>query len=116
MLTDIMATWIKVHPDKANFGSCCCTPPCTHAQEKWFHDPRKIQLGLSEPSYDIMIQDMCQALMMRIQFSKFKDQREVALSFFHVQAELMPEIPLPKKTNNKTRQGRNTNKKSKYMW
>ena len=81
MLTDIMATWIKVHPDKANFGSCCCTAQCTHAQEKWFHDPRKMKLGLSEPSYDIMIQDMCQALMMRIQFSKFKDQREVALGF-----------------------------------
>ena len=35
------------------------------AQEKWFSDPRRNPTKLSEPGYDILIQDICLALTTR---------------------------------------------------
>ena len=42
-------------------------------KEKWFHNPRENPTRLSEPGYDIIIQDTCLASMMRMLFDKFKD-------------------------------------------
>ena len=67
------------------------------AKEKWFADPRHDAGRLSEPGYDILIQDMCVALTTRMQFSEDMDQREVVLSYFHGQAH----IPTSPKTSPK---------------
>ena len=39
------------------------------AEEKWFSDPRRNPTKLSEPGYNILIQDICLALTTRMQFS-----------------------------------------------
>ena len=68
----------------------------TTVEEKWFSDPRRNPTKLSEPGYDIMLQDICLALTTRMQFSNIKQQRHVAIAFFLGQAQLIPELS-PKK-------------------
>ena len=59
------------------------------AEEKWFHDLRSDPLRLSEPGYDIILQDLCLCLSAKLQFSVCLDQRAVTLAFFHGQAPLL---------------------------
>ena len=56
------------------------------AEEKWFSDPRRNPTKLSEPGYDILIQDICLTLTTCMQFSSVEQQWHVAILFFHGQA------------------------------
>ena len=65
--------------------------PHLQAEEKWFHDPQSDAIMLSEPGYDLMLQDICLAIATKLQFSPIPQQREVALLYWH-QA---PPSPVP---------------------
>ena len=82
--------------------------PILSAEEKWFTDPRPNPSRLSEPGYDILIQDVCLALRTRMQFSADAEQREVALNYFHRQAQLQvePKVSPTKKQPHKHRRKR----------
>ena len=43
--------------------------PHIKAEEKWFHDPRSDPATLSEPAYDLFIQDLCLVIPAKLQFS-----------------------------------------------
>ena len=81
--------------------------PILSAEERWFSDPQHNSTKLSEPGYDILIQDICLALTTRMQFSEDAEQREVALNYFHVQAQLQT---LPKSSPTKKKHRTNTAK------
>ena len=49
------------------------------AEEKWFSDPHHNPTKLSEPGYDILIQDICLALTTHMQFSSVEQQWHVAI-------------------------------------
>ena len=57
--------------------------PHLQAEEKWFHDPQADAITLSEPSYDLMLQDICLAIATKLQFSPIPQQREVASLYWH---------------------------------
>ena len=82
--------------------------PLISAKEKWYSDPRHDASRLSEPGYDILIQDMCIALTTRMQFSEDMDQREVALNYFHGQAQIQTS---PKTSPKKQQQGKQHRRK-----
>ena len=73
------------------------------AEEQWFHDPRNDPLTLSEPGYDLFLQNICLAVAAKLQFSAVPQQREVATLYWHQAPPLVPEQPaqLPKKKNRK---------------
>ena len=48
------------------------------AEEKWFHNSQVDAITLSEPGYDLMLQDICLAIATKLQFSPIPRQREVA--------------------------------------
>ena len=81
-------------------GAIVIPHPLISAEEKWYSDPRHDASCLSEPGYDILIQDVCVALTTRMQFSEDMDQREVALNYFHGQ----PQIQTSTKTSPKKQQ------------
>ena len=87
------------------------------ADKKWFSDPCRNATKLSEPRYDILLQDICLALTTRMQFSNVEQQRHVAIAFFHRQAQLVQET-LPKKTKlgKKTRRGNKCTPNPKLRW
>ena len=57
--------------------------PHLQAEEKWFHDPQADAITLSEPGYDLMLQDICLAIATKLQFSPIPQQREVASLYWH---------------------------------
>ena len=57
--------------------------PHLQAEEKWFHDPQADTITLSEPGYDLMLQDICLAITTKLQFSPIPQQREVASLYWH---------------------------------
>ena len=57
--------------------------PHLAAEERWFHDPRNDPLTLSEPGYDLFLQDICLAVAAKLQFSSIPQQREVAVMYWH---------------------------------
>ena len=87
------------------------------AEEKWFSDPGHNNTNLSEPGYDILIQDICLALTTRMQLSDIEQQRHVAIAFFHGQAQNTTEFS-PKKTKSgkKTRRGNKHKPYPKLRW
>ena len=86
-------------------------------EEKWFSDPRRNPTKLSEPGYDILIQDICLVLTTRMQFSSVEQQWHVAIAFFDGQAQVTPEL-LPKKIklNKKTRKGNKHTPNPQLPW
>ena len=86
-------------------------------EEKWFSDPHHNPTKLSEPGYDILIQDICLALTAHMQFSSVEQQWHVAIAFFHGQAQMSPEL-LPKKIkpSKKTRRGNKCKPNPQLRW
>ena len=56
------------------------------SEEQWFNDPRCNPTRLSEPGYDIMLQNIGLALTAHFQMSPCPEQRRVAVEFFHNQS------------------------------
>ena len=52
-------------------------------QEQWFTDPRSNPWKLSEPAYDLFLQDICRVLAAKLQFSPIEQQREVASKYWY---------------------------------
>ena len=91
-------------------GAIVILHPLISAKEKWYSDPRHDASHLSEPGYDILIQDVCIALTTHMQFSEDMDQREVALNYFHGQAQIQTLLKTsPKKQ--KQQQGKQHHRK-----
>ena len=57
--------------------------PHLQVEEKWFHNPQADAITLSEPGYDLMLQDICLAIATKLQFSPIPQQREVASLYWH---------------------------------
>ena len=89
-------------------GAIVIPHPLILAEEKWYSDPRHDASHLSEPGYDILIQDVCVTLTTRMQFSEDMEQREVALSYFHGQAQIQTS---PKTSLKKQQQGKQHRRK-----
>ena len=79
--------------------------PHLTADECWFHDPRADPITLSELGYDLFLQDICLAIMAKLQFSSVPAQREVATLYWHQAPPPVPEQPtiVQKKCNKKGR-------------
>ena len=78
------------HPLNSHIGKVCkllqatVVPyPYLQVEEKWFHNPQADAITLSEPGYDLMLQDICLAIATKLQFSPIPQQREVALLYWH---------------------------------
>ena len=74
----------------SHFGKICkllkvtvIPHPHLTAKERWFHDPRADPITLSEPGYDLFLQDICLAIAAKLQFSSVPAQREVATLYWH---------------------------------
>ena len=70
-------------------GATVVPHPHIKAEEKWFHDPRMDPATLSEPAYDLFIQDLCLAITAKLQFSPLNHQRQVAAQYWHQQPALI---------------------------
>ena len=66
-------------------GATVVPHPHIKAEEKWFHDPRTDPTTLSEPAYDLFIQDLCLAITTKLQFSPLNHQHQVAAQYWHQQ-------------------------------
>ena len=66
-------------------GAMVVPHPHIKVEEKWFHDPRMDPATLSEPAYDLFIQDLCLAITAKLQFSPLNHQRQVAAQYWHQQ-------------------------------
>ena len=82
--------------------------PHLQVEEKWFHDPQSDGITLSEPGYDLMLQDVCLAIATKLQFSPIPHQREVASLYWHQS----PNLPVPEATAN-TKAKNHRNKKGR---
>ena len=96
----------------SHFGKICkllkvtiIPHPHLTAEECWFHDPRADPITLSEPGYDLFLQDICLAIAAKLQFSSVPAQREVATLYWHQAPPLVPEQPaiVQKKRNRRGR-------------
>ena len=59
--------------------------PHIKAEEKWFHDLQTDPATLSEPAYDLFIQDLCLTITAKLQFSPLNHQCQVASQYWHQQ-------------------------------
>ena len=57
--------------------------PHITAEEKWFHDPQQDPITLSEPGYDLFLQDVCLAIAAKLQFSAVTEQCQTAMMYWH---------------------------------
>ena len=81
------------------------------AEEKWFHNPQVNAITLSEPGYNLMLQDICLAIATKLQFSPIPRQREVASLYWH-QA---PNLPVPTQGASATkRKGKKKGRRKHY--
>ena len=77
-------------------------PTYLQAEEKWFHDPQSDAITLSEPDYDLMLQDVCLAIAPKLQFRPIPQQREVAsLYWYQAPPPPVPEYHVTAKSKNK---------------
>ena len=72
-------------------GATVVPHPHIKAEEKWFRDPRTDPATLSEPAYDLFIQDICLAIMGKLQFSPLNHQRQVVVQYWHQQPTFIPD-------------------------
>ena len=76
-------------------GATVVPHPHIKAKEKWFHDPRSDPAMLSEPAYDLFIQDLCLTITTKLQFSRLNHQCQVASHYWHQQTpEVQFSMPL----------------------
>ena len=76
-------------------GATVVPHPHIKAEEKWFHNPRTDPTTLSEPAYDLFIQDLCLAITAKLQFSPLNHQRQVAAQYWHQQTAFTQDtVPL----------------------
>ena len=66
-------------------GATVVPHPHIKAEEKWFHNPCADPATLSELAYDLFIQDLCLAIMAKLQFSPLNHQGQVAAQYWHQQ-------------------------------
>ena len=66
------------------------------SEEQWFNDPRHNSTRLSEPDYDIMLQNIGLVLTAHLQMSPYPEQRRVAVEFFHTQSAQRKPVSLTK--------------------
>ena len=86
--------------------------PHLQAEKKWFYDPQSDAITLSEPGYDLMLQDVCLAIATKLQFSPIPQQREVASLYWHQAPTLLvPEATAGTKT--KSRRSKKGHRKHK---
>ena len=64
-------------------GAAVVPHPHIKAEEQCFHDPRADPATLSEPAYDLFIQDICLAITAKLQFSPLNHQWQVASQYWH---------------------------------
>ena len=65
--------------------------PHITAEEKWFDDPQQDPVTLSEPGYDLFLQDICLLIAAKLQFSTVPEQWETAMMYWHQAPLLVPE-------------------------
>ena len=82
--------WKTRHSLNSHIGKICkllqvtvILHPHLLAEEKWFHDLQADAITLSEPGYDLMLQDICLAIATKLQFSPIPWQRKVASLYWH---------------------------------
>ena len=67
--------------------------PHLMADEQRFHDLHKDPVTLSEPGYDLFLQDVCLAITAKLQFSSVQEQQETAIMYWHQDPPLVPDAP-----------------------
>ena len=91
-------------------GATVVLHPHIKVEEKWFHDPRVDPTTLSEPSYDLFIQDLCLAITAKLQFSPLNHQWQVAAQYWHQQPTFTQDT-MPLAVNPVKKKKRKTKKK-----
>ena len=86
------------------------------SEEQWFNDPRCNPTRLSEPGYDIMLQNIGLALTPFLQMSPYPEQRRVAVEFFHAQSVQKPASPTKVSSSTRIRHSRKHKLKWRALW